>query len=241
VSNPPGPAALVPDQPDRAYVEIRRAIVEGRYGPGERLVEQRIAADLEVSRTPVREALRRLEAEGLVVVSRNRGAEVRRLDATDVADLYDLRARLEAYAAELAAERATPDDVSAIRRAVDDFDAAVRAVGRRGPDLAQVRALEEANAAFHGAVLDASHHTRIHQLVGRAVDLPLVFRALHHFGSDELARSSLFHRLVHDAIAAGEPTRAGRLMTEHILQGRDAILAQLDHPDLVSLLAAGDP
>ncbi len=218
------------DQPDRAYDEIRRAIVEGRHAPGERLVEQRIAEDLDLSRTPVREALRRLEAEGLVVVARNRGAEVRRLDATDVADLYDLRSRLESYAAELAATRAEPADLAAITRATGAFDDAVRSIGRRGPTLAQVRALEDANAALHGALLDASHHTRIHQLVDRAVDVPLVFRALRHFGTEELDRSNLFHHLVCEAVVAREPTRAGRLMAEHILQGRDAILEQMDRP-----------
>jgi DNA-binding GntR family transcriptional regulator len=180
-----------------------------------------------------------LEAEGLVVVARNRGAEVRRLDATDVADLYDLRSRLESYAAELAATRAEPVDLAALTRATGAFDDAVRSIGRQGPTLAQVRALEDANAALHGAVLDASHHTRIHQLVDRAVDVPLVFRALRHFGTEELARSNLFHHLVCEAVVAREPTRAGRLMAEHILQGRDAILEQMDRAGAAPALSAG--
>src|SRR5690349_24905529 len=81
-----------------AYDEVRAAIVENRYRPGQRLVEQRIAEELGLSRTPVREALRMLEAEGLVVSERNRGAMVRPLSSTEVVDLYGLRIRLESYA-----------------------------------------------------------------------------------------------------------------------------------------------
>ena len=73
-----------------AYEQVRAAIVENRYPPGRRLVEQRIAAELGLSRTPVREALRMLEAEGLVVSERNRGAMVRPLSSTEVEDLYGL-------------------------------------------------------------------------------------------------------------------------------------------------------
>ena len=218
---------MQPEPPDHVYDELRRGVVEGRYPPGTRLVEQRLAASLDVSRTPVREALRRLEAEGLVVVERHRGAQVRALSAEEVADLFDVRARLEAYAAELAAERCTPADVARLDEAVTAFDRAVAGVKRHGSDLDRVRALDEANAAFHGALLDASRHTRIRQLVQRAVDVPLVFQALRHFSADELARSSMFHRLVRDAVAAHEPARAGRLMTEHVLQGRDALLERL--------------
>jgi len=90
----------------QAYQHLRAAIVENRYPPGHRLVEQQLAAELGLSRTPVREALRKLEAEGLVVSERNRGAMVRPLSSTEVVDLYGLRIKLESYAVELATERA---------------------------------------------------------------------------------------------------------------------------------------
>lgn len=207
------------------YDRIRRGIVEGRHPPGSRLVEQRLAESLSVSRTPVREAVRRLESEGLVVVERNRGAHVRPLSEHDVADLYEVRARLEAYAAELAAERAQPDDVASLTDAAEEFASAVeRAVPG---DLDPVRALDAANARFHGTLHAASRHGRIRQLVAGAVDAPLVFQALQRFEPAELDRSALFHHLIAEAVAAGEGGRAGRLMTEHVLQGRDALLAQL--------------
>ena len=208
------------------YDRLRAAIVEGRYPPGARLVEQRLAEDLAVSRTPVREAVRRLESEGLVVVERNRGARVRPLTEADVADLYEARACLEAYAAELAAARADEGDRVAIRDAADAFAAVVDA-DRGADDLDDVRALDAANARFHGSLLAASRHGRIRQLVAGAVDAPLVFQALQRFGPPELERSALFHHLISDAVTAGEGERAARLMTEHVLQGRDALLQQL--------------
>ena len=114
----------------QAYAELRAAIVENRYPPGHRLVEQRIAEELGLSRTPVREALRMLEAEGLVVSERNRGAMVRPLSPTEVVDLYGLRIRLESYAVEVATERATEAELGELVDAADAFSA-VRRVGRR--------------------------------------------------------------------------------------------------------------
>lgn len=208
------------------YDRLRRAIVEGRYPPGARLVEQRLAEELDVSRTPVREAVRRLESEGLVVVERNRGAHVRPLSEGEIADLYEVRSRLEAYAAELAAARATAEDLVALRAASASFAEAAAAAGRHR-SVAAVRALDEANARFHAALHAASGHARIRQLVAGAVDAPLVFQALQRFDPQELARSVMFHQLIVEAVEAGESARAGRLMTEHVLQGRDGLLRQL--------------
>jgi DNA-binding GntR family transcriptional regulator len=213
-----------PADAEPVYDRIRRAIVEGRYPPGARPVEQRLAEELAVSRTPVREAVRRLESEGLVVAARNRGAHVRPLSEGEIADLYEVRARLEAYAAELAAERATPADLVGLRAAAEGFAAAVTA---GVADVDAVRALDEANARFHASLHAASRHARIRQLVAGAVDAPLVFQALQRFAADELARSALFHRLIVEAVEAGEGARAARLMTEHVLQGRDVLLQQL--------------
>src|SRR5262245_39037975 len=111
-----------------AYAQVRAAIVENRYPPGQRLVEQRIAEELGLSRTPVREALRMLEAEGLVVSERNRGAMVRPLSPTEVVDLYGLRIRLEAYAVEVATERAAESELGQLVDLADAFGVVVRGI-----------------------------------------------------------------------------------------------------------------
>lgn len=217
---------------ERVYQELRRDIVEGRYGPGERIVEQRLATELDVSRTPVREAVRRLETEGLIVTIRNRGAHVRPLTEMDVADLYEARSRIEGFVAELAARRATHQDIESLTLAADRFDVVVddESLGR----VEKPRALMQANSEFHQGLVDAGQAEQVYRLLAGAVDLPLVFQAFDLFGSEELSRSALFHHLILEAVAAGEPSRAGRLMTEHVLQGRDAVMRQLRDLKLAS-------
>src|SRR6185295_10757707 len=94
------------DQADIAYRSIREGIGKGRYRPGERLIETAIAARIGISRTPVRQALRRLERDGVVVFEKRCGARVRDLSGPQISDLYELRARVEAFACELAARHA---------------------------------------------------------------------------------------------------------------------------------------
>ncbi|HEX4905442.1 MAG TPA: GntR family transcriptional regulator [Acidimicrobiales bacterium] len=201
-----------------AYAKVRSAIVESRYPPGHRLVEQRIAEELGLSRTPVREALRMLQAEGLVVSERNRGAMVRPLSPTEVVDLYGLRIRLESYAVEVATERATEAELAELVEAADAFGA----VGD-----ADVTALHAANRRFHDGVLAAARHHRLTAMLARTVDIPLVFQAFRSFGPAEIRRSDTFHHLIVEAMCRRDATRASALMAEHIAQGRDAVLDAL--------------
>jgi len=221
-----------PDEPtahgDRqavAYRRLRQAIVEGRYRPGDRLVEQRICADLDLSRTPVREALRALDADGLVVMTANRGAMVRPIDVDEIEDLYELRARLESYAAHRAVGRVRPEHLAAMDEAISAIDACVDRAS--AGDVDALREVDEANGRFHGAVLEAAAHERLGVMLRRATDLPLVFQAFRHFDREALERSNLFHRLIRDAVAGDDPARAESLMTEHVYQGRDVLLARL--------------
>jgi DNA-binding GntR family transcriptional regulator len=205
-----------------AYVQVRSAIVENRYAPGQRLVEQRIAEELGLSRTPVREALRMLEAEGLVVSARNRGAMVRPMSPTEVVDLYGLRIRLESYAVEVATERATEAELGELVAAADAFGEV-----RRTADVDAVegvRLLHEANRRFHDGILTAARHHRLESMLARTVDTPLVFQAFRTFGPAEIERSDTFHHLIVEAMCRRDPNRATALMAEHIAQGRDAVL-----------------
>jgi DNA-binding GntR family transcriptional regulator len=208
-----------------AYEQLRAAIVENRYRPGQRLIEQRIAAELGLSRTPVREALRILQAEGLVVSERNRGAIVRPLSPTEVVDLYGLRIRLESYAAELAAERITEQELGELVEAADELGAE-----RHGVDVSTiegVRRLNEANRRLHDRILAAARHDRLATMLARTVDIPLVFQAFRSFGPAEIERSDVFHHLIVEAIGRRDGARAAGLMAEHIAQGRDAVLDAL--------------
>lgn len=214
-----------------AYHQLRRWIVEGHLRPGERLVEQRLAEELELSRTPIREALRMLASEGLVRFEPNRGASVRSLTVAEIADLYELRGRLEALAGELAAERATPDQVERLAAAEADFAAAAEAA--RDRDIEAIRRVFHLNDVFHLTFLEAAHNERLTQTLIRTVDHTLVFQAFRHYRHSGLERSALFHGLITEAIRRREGPRAGRLIHEHVLQGRDLLLSVIGDSESV--------
>jgi DNA-binding GntR family transcriptional regulator len=209
---------------ERAYRLIRRAIVEGEFEPGSRLVEQRIGEMFELSRTPVREALRALAADGLVTIERNRGAVVATMSETDIRDLYELRARLESLAAERAATRMDASGIAELDSAIAEFDAGIEMLTSAARD-AGLRRITAANQMFHNAIVAGSQHRRLSALLVHAVDIPLVYQVFRHQTRAQSERSNLFHRMLRDAIAAREAERAGSLMVEHIMQGRDALLA----------------
>jgi DNA-binding GntR family transcriptional regulator len=109
--------------------------------------------------------------------------------------------------------------------ALAGFDRAATAGRRRG--IERTRLISEANEAVHAAIVEAAQHPRLQRILNRTVDIPLVFRAFQAFDQPELDRSALFHRLIRNAIVAGDRARAGALMAEHILQGRDVLLGVL--------------
>ncbi len=211
---------------DGPYEKIYQRIVEGLYLPGQRLIEQRIAEELKVSRTPVREAFRRLETAGLIVAERNRGAVVRAVTRQEVVDLYELRSRLEALATERAAVRASEDELSLMEEAVDGFGLAVALA--KPSDQDSVREVASWNKRFHEQIVTSARHKRLEELLRLTVDAPLVFRSFQRFSHDDYVRSDQFHRLIFNALRAGDAGRAGRLMAEHIDQGRDVLLHNLD-------------
>ena len=214
---------------DLAYRLIRRAIAEGEFEPGSRLVEQRIGEMLALSRTPVREALRALAADGLVTIERNRGAMVATMSETDIRDQYELRARLESLAAERAATRMDAGGIATLDAAIAEFDEGIALMSNGSVDAGLCR-ITSANNAFHQAIVEGAQHRRLSALLEHAVDIPLVYQVFRHQTEAERQRSNLFHRMVRDAIAAGEPQRAGALMAEHIVQGRDSLLELRSQP-----------
>jgi DNA-binding GntR family transcriptional regulator len=206
----------------RAYEEIRQAIVEGRYRAGQRLIEKNLGEEFQVSRTPVREALRALESEGLVVSLPNKGAIVRSLSAQDVYDIYDLRVRLESLAAERAARDPRPEQLAVLTKANEDFAELLPSFV--ADDLQVVRRVEAVNRRFHRGFIDMADSWRLTQLLDRTVHAVLVFQNFQSYEPQELERSLLFHQLITQAIARREAGRAGTLVAEHILLGRDILV-----------------
>lgn len=206
---------------DDAYALILAAIEGGTYRPGDRLVESELAERFGVSRTPVREALQRLETQAMLVRD-GRSLIVASLDHNQLAELYVVRAELEALAARLAARHATPEEVRVLAQMVAEDQ---RAVGN--PE-----ALTRANKRFHHQIHLASHNRYLIQqldLVHRTMAL-MARSSLAAEGRGETALTE--HKRIVDAIAAGDGAAADRALRQHISMAWETRLkleAKADH------------
>ncbi len=209
---------------------IRQAIMDGRLRPGQRLTEEGLARDLRISRTPVREALRVLQTEGLVEWAPYQGSTVRAYDVDDLDDMYQLRALLEGHAARRAAQRITPDDVARLRESCDRFEALGDAADEN------VEQIVEENLYFHRIVLDAAGSKRLAAMVRKVVELPLVYKSYVWYSPNQKRSSEHAHRQLTHALAARDADRAELIMREHVYEARDLLMARLaevgdDPPD----------
>ena len=188
-----------------AYSLILTAIEGGTYRPGDRLVESELAERFGVSRTPVREALQRLETQAMLVRD-GRSLIVASLDHNQLAELYTVRAELEALAARLAARHATPEEVRVLAQMVEE--------DRR--TKGDPEALARANKRFHRQIHLASHNRYLVQqldLVHRTMAL-MARTSLAAEGRGETALAE--HARIVEAIAAGDGAAADRALRQHI-------------------------
>jgi DNA-binding GntR family transcriptional regulator len=156
----PSRARPLPALPEQIAAELAAAVLRGDYEPGQAILEQRVAAQFDVSRAPVREALRILERDGVVVMAPRKGARVTRLTRVEVAEIYEVRAHLFGLAARLFAERCPDEALAALRAGVEDL-AALRA--RAGQDIAEAHA--GASAALALLMTDGCGNAKLAQLV----------------------------------------------------------------------------
>jgi DNA-binding GntR family transcriptional regulator len=200
-------------------------ILTGEYGPEERLIEEQLAERLGVSRTPVRQALTLLEAEGLVELAPNRGATVRSFTVADVWDIYDLRAVLEGHAARRAAGRIQGDEVGRLRELAAQMEGLA---GRFEDHEEEIRALVALNQEFHGTIVEASRNRRLERLINRTVEIPLMFKAFFWYTPHERTISNHYHRQILEALENGDADRAEIIMREHVYEGRDFVIRALE-------------
>jgi DNA-binding GntR family transcriptional regulator len=204
---------------------LRALILTGEYGPDERLVEEQLAERLGVSRTPVRQVLTMLEAEGLVEIAPNRGATVCSFSTEDVWDIYDLRAVLEGHAARRAAGRIVDAELGRLRELAGEMEGLA---GRFEDHEEEIRALVGLNQEFHGLIVEASRNRRLQHLINRTVEIPLMFKAFFWYTPHERDISNHYHRQILAALENGDPDRAEILMREHVYEGRDFVIRALE-------------
>lgn len=210
----------------RVFERLRRLILEGEYGPRERLIEEQLAERLGVSRTPIRQALTMLEAEGLVEIEPNRGAMVCSFGIEEVWDIYDLRAVLEGHAARRAAGRISGREMVRLRELAEEMEDLTR---RRFDDRGEeIRLLVSLNNEFHGTIVTASRNKRLERMILRTVELPLVFKAFFWYGPQERLVSNHYHRQILGALETGDGERAEIVMREHVYEGRDFVIHAIE-------------
>lgn len=197
---------------------LSAAILTGRFVPGQRLVEAELTTNLGVSRGPVREAFRRLSAEGLIEIVPNRGAVVRRLSMEEALELFEIRTELEALAARRAAENMKD---SLVRQA---FDAAIAPIWSITARHSTADYLQE-NQRFHAAIMVASGNgqlVKLHQQLHLSLILAQISSAL---SSHVIAASLNEHRMIASAIRARDAEGADQAIREHLRRAQDLMSA----------------
>jgi DNA-binding GntR family transcriptional regulator len=200
---------------ERALATLRDLIMGGELAPGARLGEVELADRLGVSRTPVREALSRLAAEGLVEIAPNRGARVVTWTVAELEGVFDLRAVLEPQLTAHAVPNAAAADV-------DELDALARRmheVGTPGPGQ-DLDALVPLNRAFHDRLVALAAHPTLATALAAAIHPPIVRRNFLTYDEASLRRSLAHHSEIVAALRAGDPEWARAVMTSHIANAR---------------------
>jgi DNA-binding GntR family transcriptional regulator len=222
---------------DDIAVVLEDEIVSGALPPGAVLRQEQLSERFEVSRTPIREALRKLSALGLVSFEPNRGVRVRALSRAELREAFLVRAELEGLATELAAPRFTDVDLEALDQAEERFaelTAQLRAAARQGADD-PVLASEwmRANHAFHDVIYEASGAPFVAaqaRAARRTFAGGLTWMARGEL-DDLYARNDAQHRAIRNALAARSAAGAGALAREHVHSSYELLLAILDYVD----------
>lgn len=202
---------------------IRTQIAHGQISIGTWLRQETLAAEFEVSRQPIREALRKLQAEGIVAIAPNRGALVRGWSSAEIRDAYAVRAELEGMAARLAAVRIRPEQLVALSAAERLFAAAVVAP-LPTPDMGAAP-WEQANTMFHETVMAAADNPRLRRTVDelhRGFPRNLTWAALAE-RPDLIAASAEEHTNIREAIEGGRAGDARRHMMRHVTSAGELI------------------
>ena len=195
---------------DRAYDAIKAKILIGDLAPGAQLKEEELAEICGVSRTPVRDAMQRLESEMFILRSDSQRSYVSEWSMDAIEELFTLRTMLESHAAGRAAKLVTAETLALIKDNVLKIDAAL---GRPLPD---VDAFLVANAEFHALIIGAAASDRLAQMINRLVLQPIVHRTALRYEPEQLRRSLSEHVEIVAALEARDPDWASAVMTSHI-------------------------
>jgi DNA-binding GntR family transcriptional regulator len=203
----------------QVFEQIKGMILRGEVPPGKRMVESEIALSMGISRTPVREAVHKLEAEGLLTPLSKGGYAVRGLTISDIEDTFDIRGILESFAGYLAAKRHTEDELIVLEQKMEEF--------QRYLDRGALKRLSAINTEFHEALYELSRSRRLIKMIHGLKDEIYFLRTI-ILNSEEMARlSNRDHREIVKAIQQRDAKKAEGQLKEHILRGKEFVLNEI--------------
>jgi DNA-binding GntR family transcriptional regulator len=207
--------------PQAIYLAMREAILAGRYRPGEALRQEGLAREYEASRVPVREALNRLEAEGLVMLRPHRGFVVVSLDIHEVEEIFELRMVLEEHAGLVATKARTAADVQAVKEILDTMEAV------EIEDADNIARWASLNRMFHSRLFESSRRKHVCSLANTLRDKVERYVRVEVSMTGHLDKAQAEHRRLFKAFADGDTKRVGRLSREHCESTADRLIGAL--------------
>jgi DNA-binding GntR family transcriptional regulator len=205
---------------DRVYENLKHRILRQEFRCGERLNIAALAKDLNVSNTPVREAISRLEKVGLVKIAPYRGPSVRSLSVSETAEVYDVRISLEVLAARLAALHATPESLAMIEDRLREYETA-----RGGGDMEETL---NADLRFHEAIALASGNRTLIDMLSMLSDWTKLFMQFGMPPARPPSATGSTHARIVNAIRSGDKELAASAMREHLVAGKVALMRHLE-------------
>lgn len=204
---------------DVVFKTLRQAILTGELKPGERLMEIHLANKLGVSRTPIREAIRQLELEGLVIMVPRKGAQVASITEKSLTDVLEVRLALEKLAVDLACRRINYEQKERLKETLLAFEALAET-----DDAGQIA---RADVAFHDAIFDATGNMRLGQMVNNLAEQ--MYRYRFEYIKDRSGHRRLVeeHRLIYDAIISGDVETATKEISVHIKNQEASIIKKI--------------
>lgn len=204
---------------DVVFNTLRQSILIGELKPGERLMEIHLANRLGVSRTPIREAIHKLEREGLVTITPRRGAEVAQITEKSMNDVLEVRQALDALCVELACDRITEEGTEALRKACDDFEQCV--------NTGDSKRIAQADVALHDIIVQATGNQRLIQLVNNLSEQ--MYRYRFEYIKDSSQHQTLVneHRIIYQSIVRKDKETAAAAARTHIDNQKKAIMRQI--------------
>ncbi len=198
---------------------LREAIISGVLKPGERLMEIQLAEELGVSRTPVREAIRKLELEGFVIMMPRRGTYVSDVSIKDINEVYEIRTALDVLAAGLAAERITSEELEQMERLLVEIAEYI--------EQDQMDKIVEADSKFHDILYQASRNERLKGIISNLREQFTRIRSKSMSFPGRLKNTLGEHRRLVEALAQGDAEIAQQTAREHLENAEQALLLEL--------------